>query len=73
MQKNINHFSGPSFWTCYEKLPAEVKKLADKNYEVLKSNPEHPSLHFKRIGKYRSVRVGLSLFKDAGALLQQAF
>lgn len=25
----------------------------------MKVNPQHPSLHFKTVGKYRSVRVGL--------------
>ena len=59
MQKNIKHFASPSFWTCYEKLPADVQKLADKNFEALKTNPEHPSLHFKKVGKYCSVRVGM--------------
>jgi len=26
---------------------------------LLKSNPRHPSLHFKPVGQYWSVRVGL--------------
>jgi hypothetical protein len=26
---------------------------------AFKENPSHPSLHFKKIGKYRSVRVGM--------------
>jgi hypothetical protein len=39
-------------------LPEEVRALADKNYELLKADPRHPSLHFKRIGKVWSVRVG---------------
>ena len=59
MQKNLKHFASPSFWTCYEKLPADVQKLADKNFKSLKTNPKHPSLHFKRVGKYCSVRVGM--------------
>ncbi|HEY4671105.1 MAG TPA: hypothetical protein VIG78_03475 [Gemmatimonadaceae bacterium] len=25
---------------------------------MLKANPQHPSLHFKRVGKYWSVRIG---------------
>ena len=33
--------------------------MADANYEQLKTDPSHPSLHFKKIGKYRVVRVGL--------------
>ncbi len=32
--------------------------MADKNYALLKENPQHPSLHFKRIGQLWSVRVG---------------
>jgi hypothetical protein len=29
------------------------------NFELLKASPSHPSLHFKKIDKYRSVRIGL--------------
>ena len=36
-----------------------MQELADRNFELLKADPLHPSLHFKKIGKYRSVRVGL--------------
>lgn len=42
----------------YEALPSEVRELADKNYQLLKADSRHPSLHFKRIGKFWSVRVG---------------
>jgi hypothetical protein len=40
-------------------LPAEIRELADRNYEILTSNPNHGSLHFKKIGVLWSVRVGL--------------
>ena len=33
--------------------------MADACYDLLKANPSHPSLHFKKIGRYRAVRVGL--------------
>lgn len=36
-----------------------MRQLADKNFELLKADSRHPSLHFKRIGRYRCVRVGL--------------
>ena len=36
-----------------------VRNLADKNFTLLKSDPTHPSLHFKQVGRYRSVRIGL--------------
>ena len=42
----------------YGALPEEVRSLADKNFVLLKSNPKHPSLHFKRLGDLWSVRVG---------------
>jgi len=55
----LKHFAAPSFWSCHQNLPKTVRELADKNYELLKSNPSHPSLHFKKVGKYRAVRIGL--------------
>ena len=55
----MRHFASPAFWDAYEKLPAAVRELADKNYELLKRDPNHPSLHFKKVGRFRSVRIGL--------------
>jgi hypothetical protein len=55
----LRHFASPNFWACYRRLPADARELANKNFELLKANPRHPSLHLKKIGKYRSVRVGL--------------
>jgi hypothetical protein len=56
----VIHFAGRSFWEAYERLPDRVRALADANFALLKSNPHHPSLHFKRVGRYHSVRIGLS-------------
>ena len=53
------HYASTSFWSAYESLPAHIKRLADRNYELLKSNPKHPSLHLKKVGNFWSVRVGL--------------
>ena len=55
----MKHFTVPSFWDCYNKLPADIQQQADKNYELLKSTPAHPSLHFKKIDNYFSVRISL--------------
>lgn len=55
----MNHFASRDFWQCYNKLPVEVKKLADKNFALLKAESTHPSLHFKKVGRFRSARVGL--------------
>lgn len=55
----MRHFASPAFWEAHEKLPENVRALADKNYTLLKKNPQHPSLHFKKVGRFWSVRVGL--------------
>jgi hypothetical protein len=54
----LNHYTSPDFWHLFEQLPEEVQELARKNYELLKADPHHPSLHFKKVGEYWSVRVG---------------
>ena len=50
------HFDG--FWALYEKLPKDIQGVADKNFALLKENPEHPSLHLKTVGRYWSIRIG---------------
>lgn len=54
----MKHFANPSFWACYKRLPVSIQQLADKNFELLKDDVDHPSLHLKKVGKYWSVRVG---------------
>jgi len=56
----LSHQAGSRFWRHFESLPPEVQQLARENFELLKSNPRHPSLQFKRVGSYWSVRVGRS-------------
>ena len=55
----MNHFTTPQFWQLYNTLPREVGKLADKSFALLKADPGHSSLNFKKVGDYWSVRVGL--------------
>ena len=52
------HFAAPSFWRAYHELPEQVRALADKQFQLLRANPQHPSLHFKRVGRFYSARVG---------------
>ena len=55
----MRHFKDPKVRPHYDALPAEVRALADKNFQLLKQNPKHPSLHFKRIrDDLWSARVG---------------
>ena len=55
----MKYHTNPKFWQYYNKLPTDVRLLADQNFELLKQNPRHPSLHLKKIGRFWSVRVGL--------------
>jgi hypothetical protein len=55
----MRHFASRAFWEAYNKLPEQIRGLADKNYALLKENPHHPSLQFKKIGRLWSVRAGL--------------
>ena len=49
------------FWSAYRALPRPVQRLALKNYRLWRANPHHPSLQFKKVGRYVwSVRVGLN-------------
>ncbi|MBI4714600.1 MAG: hypothetical protein HY760_01410 [Nitrospirae bacterium] len=55
----MKHIASPEFWICFDSLPSQIQELARKNFSLLKKNPQHPSLQFKKIGEYRSVRIGL--------------
>lgn len=54
------HRTTPRFWEQYAGLPNDVRQLANKNFQLLKENPRHPSLQFKKIGNFWSARVGLA-------------
>ena len=36
-----------SFWAGYDRLPGEVRKIADKQYRLWLENPSHPSIQFQ--------------------------
>ncbi len=55
----MKHFTSSAFWECRKKLPLSFQKFADKNFILLKKNPNHPSLHLKQVRKFYSVRIGI--------------
>ncbi len=55
----MRHYASPAFWNCYRQLPNPVRELADKSFALLKADPHHPSLRFKKVGRFWSARVGL--------------
>ena len=57
----MDHHTTPDFWQHYRELPEAIRRVADKNFELLKTDPQYPSLHFKKIGdELWSARVGRS-------------
>ena len=53
------HYASRRFWKAYGELPKDIQLLADRCYELLEQNPQHPSLHLKKVGRLWSVRVGV--------------
>ena len=52
-----------SYWNAFDDLPKDIRKLAEANYRLWKTNPSHASLRFKQIHPTRpifSFRVGLN-------------
>jgi hypothetical protein len=55
----MRHFKDPKFKPLFDALPPRVQDVANKNFALLKRDPKHPSLHFKRVkDDLWSVRVG---------------
>ena len=55
----MRHRASFRFWSYYDALPKPIQMLADENFELLKADPRHPSLHFKKAGRFWSARVGI--------------
>ena len=53
------HRATPDFWYFYRQLPTQIQDLADKCYDLLKQDPYYPSLHFKKVGRFWTIRVGI--------------
>jgi hypothetical protein len=54
------HKTTKRFWRCFDELPDLIQELAKKNFELLKLDSNHPSLHFKKVGKFWSARIGIN-------------
>jgi hypothetical protein len=56
----VRYRATPDFWYHYQQLPDEIQNLADHCYELLKQDSRYPSLHFKKVGQFWSVRIGIN-------------
>ena len=57
----MNSVATRRFWELFHALPADIQKLAVKNYHLWRSDRNHPSLRFRQLqggtGRF-TVRVG---------------
>jgi hypothetical protein len=73
----VIHRASGSFWRHYHALSTNIQIQADKQFDLLKANPHHPSLHFKKLGERRgqeiwSARVTLN-YRALAVKLPDAF
>ena len=54
------HRATPEFWQLLNEIPESMQRVARQSFDRLKANPRHPSLQFKKVGTFWSVRVGRS-------------
>jgi hypothetical protein len=48
----MSHLASHDFWRCFAGLPAEVQDLAEKTFAKIKSDPQDPTVHFKKMACY---------------------
>ncbi len=46
------------FRSRLQSLPPEIRALAVKNFRLWLRDPRHPSIQFKKVGRFWSARVG---------------
>jgi dihydrofolate reductase len=57
---SFRSFAVPEFWKCYDRLPKQVRELADKKFQLFTQAPFHPSLGLQQKGEVWTVDVGSS-------------
>ncbi len=53
----LRHRADADFWALYQALPTAVQRRADKAFQLLKQDLQHPSVQFKKVGTKWSARV----------------
>ena len=54
------HQTTDQFWKYFENRPEPIQKASKRKFELLKTNSSHPSLHFKKVGNFWSVRISIN-------------
>ena len=50
-------YASGEFWDLYHRLPATIRRAADKQFALFQQDPSHRSLHLKPVGAFWSARV----------------
>jgi hypothetical protein len=53
----MQHHAATDFWNEYLALPREIRARADQRFLLLKADPRHPSLQFKKVGEHRGQEI----------------
>jgi hypothetical protein len=53
----MNSSTAPEFWQRFARLRPEIQERARKQYRLWLQNHNHPSLRFKKVGRFWSVRI----------------
>ena len=51
------HRANSDFWDDYKALSPDLRASADKQFALLKSDPRHPSLQFKKLGDRKGQEI----------------
>src|SRR5688572_15119098 len=54
---SMNSSVAPEFWDWFNRLHPDIQERARKQYALWLQNHTHPSLHFKKVGRFWSVRI----------------
>ena len=54
----MNSFKDRRFQKLYDALPRHVRDQADKQFELFRKNPSHPSLGFAKKGEVWTAEIG---------------
>ena len=53
----MEHILDDDFWDAYAELPLNVQRRVPQKFQLLRQNPRHPSLRFKKVGDFWAIRV----------------
>ncbi|MDE0636886.1 MAG: hypothetical protein OXI43_13695 [Candidatus Poribacteria bacterium] len=53
----MEHILDDDFWDAYAELPLNVQRRVPQKFQLLRQNPKHPSLRFKKVRDLWAIRV----------------